>query len=386
MSIVSKKALAALKDRAQVEIDLGVLPSCQYALALDGEIIAAETLGEAPSDARYSMWSATKPVFASLIWQLIADGTLEVARPVADLWPEFGAHGKDRVTLEHLLLFTAGFPNDVVSFEAIDDRELRAREMEQWKLAWEPGNAWAYHGLSAHWVMSEMVARTVGDHRVALRERVLDPLGLARLELGVPQSRQGDIRTIVDGGEQASAAEVAAFLGLPSIPDAFAAAAEETAAGSASSPNADLQALQQPRVLEAGVPGAGAISDASSLALFYQQLLHNSAGVFDVDVLADVTGNVRNTMAGEAMGILAMRTLGLEVQGDDPTATFRAGSGAASPRTFGHGGAGGQIGWADPESGLSFSYLTDGCDLHAIRQGQRVRDLAAAAVAVVAAP
>lgn len=384
MSTVSSAGLAALKDRAQIDVDFGILPSCQYALALDGEIIATETLGDAPVDARYAIWSATKPVFASLIWQLIADGTLQVTRPVVDLWPEFGAHGKDKVTLEHLLLFTAGFPNEAVSLEAVGDRGRATREMEQWTLDWEPGSAWAYHGVSAHAVMSELVERTVGDHRAALRARVLDPLGLDRLELGVPERRQAGIRPIVDGGEPATADEVAAFLGLPALPEALAAAITQSVAGTASSPNAGLQAMEDPRIREAGVPGAGAVSDASSLALFYQQLLHNSAGVFDPAVLADVTGNVRNTMAGAAMGILAMRTLGLEVQGDDPTAKFRSGSGAASPRTFGHGGAGGQIAWADPDSGLSFVYLTDGCDLHAIRQGSRVRELAAAAVAVVA--
>jgi CubicO group peptidase (beta-lactamase class C family) len=55
----------------------------------------------------------------------------------------------------------------------------------------------------------------------------------------------------------------------------------------------------------------------------------------------------------------------------------------ASPRTFGHGGAAGQIAWADPDSGLSFVYLTDGSDINAIRQARRTRELTAAAVAVV---
>jgi CubicO group peptidase (beta-lactamase class C family) len=134
--------------------------------------------------------------------------------------------------------------------------------------------------------------------------------------------------------------------------------------------------------VEVGIPGAGGVSDAASLAMFYQQLLHNEAGVWDSAVLADATGNVRNTMAGAQLGVLAMRTLGLEVQGDDPTAKFRSGSGVASPRTFGHGGAAGQIAWADPDSGLSFVYLTDGSDINAIRQARRTRELTAAAVAV----
>jgi CubicO group peptidase (beta-lactamase class C family) len=94
-----------------------------------------------------------------------------------------------------------------------------------------------------------------------------------------------------------------------------------------------------------------------------------------------VKTNVRNTFAGAPLGVLAMRTLGLELQGDDPTARHRSGSGVASPSTFGHGGAYGQIGWADPVTGLSFAYLTNGADLNPVRMARRVRELTTAAVA-----
>lgn len=384
MTVLSNAGIEALKSRAQADIDSGVLPSCQYALALDGEVVVAETLGDAPADARYSIWSATKPVFASVVWQLLAEGALHVTRPVTDWWPEFAAHGKDAVTLEQLLLFTAGFPSATLDLDTLDDRGRCVEQMEQWTLEWEPGTAWAYHGLSAHFVMAELVNRVDGgDHRESLRRRVLDPLGLDRLELGVPQERQHDIRPMRDGGEPATADEVAEFLGLPSLPPELAEMIANAASGAAAAPGTGLAQVQQPHVLAAGVPGGGAVGDASSLALFYQELLHNRAGVWDPEVLRDATGNVRNTMAGATLNILAMRTLGLEVQGVDPSAKFRSGSGCASPRTFGHGGAAGQVAWTDPDSGLSFVYLTDGHDLHAIRQNRRVRELAAAAVACV---
>lgn len=384
MGVLSAQDVKALKDRAQVDIDLGVLPSCQYALALNGEIVVSETLGDAPSNARYSIWSATKPVFASVVWQLIGEGKLAPGRPVADLWPEFGAHGKDKVTLEHLLVFTAGFPSADLDLDAVGDREHLAREMEQWELEWEPGTAYAYHPLSAHWVMAELVNRVAGtDYRTALRERVLDPLGLDRLELGVPEERQGDVRLLVDGGEPSTAEEVAEFLGLPVLPPVLVEMLAQAAGGAAGNPGADLTTLQRPQILAAGVPGGGGVGDAASLALFYQALLHNTGGVWNADVLRDATGNIRNTLAARDLNVLANRTLGLEVQGDDRTAGFRSGSGFASPRTFGHGGAAGQVAWADPDSGLSFVYLTDGCDLNTVRQGRRVRELAAVAAACV---
>src|SRR5690349_12188072 len=139
---VDKGAVDALKARAQQDVDAGLLPSCQYALALDGDVIVSETLGDAPSDAGYSIWSATKPIFASVVWQLLGEGALELDAPVASLWPEFGAHGKSVVTLEHLLLFTAGLPNAPLDRNALGDREAVARQMESWELEWEPGTRW----------------------------------------------------------------------------------------------------------------------------------------------------------------------------------------------------------------------------------------------------
>jgi len=381
---LSAERVADLRARAQQDVDAGLTPACQYVLARDGEVLVHETLGDAPADARFFIWSSTKPVFASVVWQLMGEGALDPAMRVADLWPEFGAHGKDRVTLEHLLLFTAGFPEAGCELATIDDRDARIRQMQEWTLDWEPGTQFAYHGLSAHYVMAELVARVTGtDHRAALRERVLDPLGLDRLELGVPADQQAGIQQLVTTGEPATAQEIADALGLPELPAALADLLAAEAAGTAQNPLVDVFALQQPHAVAAGVPGGGAVGDAASLALFYQAVLHDPKGVWDPTVLNDVKTNVRNTFAGAPMGVVAMRTLGLEVQGDDPTARFRSGSGVASPQTFGHGGAYGQIALADPVSGLSFAYLTNGADRNPVRMARRVRELTAAAVACV---
>jgi CubicO group peptidase (beta-lactamase class C family) len=229
------------------------------------------------------------------------------------------------------------------------------------------------------------VERVTGtDYREALRERVLDPLGLDRLELGVPEERAGTVQPVVGTGGAATEKEIADALGLPGLPAEIAEALVADAESPNFRPEADLIALQQPHVLAAGMPGAGGVADAASLALFYQALLRDTRRVWDPAVLHDVTTNVRNIFAEPVFGILAMRTLGLEVHGDDETARFRSGSGTASPRTFGHPGAGGQIAWADPASGLSFVYLTNGIDRNFPRQLRRVRELTTAAVACVA--
>jgi CubicO group peptidase (beta-lactamase class C family) len=133
-----------------------------------------------------------------------------------------------------------------------------------------------------------------------------------------------------------------------------------------------------------GVPGAGAISDAADLALFYQALLHDPAGVWDPAVLADATGTVRNRFPDDR-GTPVNRTLGLVVAGDDGKA-FRRGMGhTVSGRTFGHDGAGGQIAWADPVTGVSFAYLTETHDQHLLREWRRTSGIASRAGACVPA-
>jgi CubicO group peptidase (beta-lactamase class C family) len=376
--------VAALRVRAQQDVDAGYIPACSFALARDGEVLVAETIGDVAADARFSIWSSTKPVFSSVVWQLIGEGALDPAAPVVELWPDFGAHGKDVVTLEHLLLFTAGFPGHRLDLDTLQDREARVRQMEQWTLDWEPGTRYEYHGLSAHHVMAELVERVTGtDHRTALRERVLDPLGLERLELGVPVERQGEVLPLEERGEPAKAADLAAALGLPELPPALTERLEQAAAsGPAVAEASDLNDFQKQHVLAHGLPGAGAVSDAASLALFYQAVLHNPKGVWDDKVLHTVTTEIRNALPDGLVGKPANRSLGLclHVPHEGPTARF-SDFGGASRGAFGHGGAAGQIGWADPTTGLSFVYLTNGLDRNAIRMYHRGNELAHLAAA-----
>ena len=121
---------------------------------------------------------------------------------------------------------------------------------------------------------------------------------------------------------------------------------------------------------EVGIPGVGGFGRARDLALFYQALLHNSHGTWDADILADATGNVRDTLK-DPMGVPANRTLGLIQAGDDGFSNVRGFGRTISARIFGHNGAGGQLAWADPATGLSLGYVTNGYDRHMIREARR---------------
>jgi CubicO group peptidase (beta-lactamase class C family) len=130
--------------------------------------------------------------------------------------------------------------------------------------------------------------------------------------------------------------------------------------------------LSQPENLAVGVPGGGGVGPARELALYYQALLHNPGGLWDPEWLADATGRIRCTLPDPMIGVASNRSLGLGIAGDDGNAAYRQNFGrTTSPRTFGHAGAGGQIAWADPETGLSFVYFTNGLDANVIREGRR---------------
>ncbi len=113
---------------------------------------------------------------------------------------------------------------------------------------------------------------------------------------------------------------------------------------------------------------------AGDLALFYQALLSGRAEDGS-EIFAPATLEMARRVRTEGLrdpvfGTAPHRGLGIVVAGDDKR-VYRGFGRTGSEQLFGHGGAGGQIGWADPESGLSFGFCTNGFDRQAIRQARR---------------
>jgi CubicO group peptidase (beta-lactamase class C family) len=363
MTELVKDKIDLLATRARREIESGLLPSCQYALAVDGDVVLGETLGSATPENRYVIFSATKAVVASTFWTLMQDGDVDITLPVVHYIPEFMADGDPgrgpKITVEQVLLHSSGFPHAPMSSPDWWTREGRVERMRAWRCNWEPGTAFEYHATSAHWVLAEIIECVTGtDYRAVVADRVLLPHGLHRLQLGVPEGEQGDVMPLVATGELPTPEELEATFGVRELP--VTEVTEEALLG-----------FNHPGTKALGVPGGGAVSDASDLARFYQALLHNPKGVWDDDLLQDVTRNVRNTFRDPLLGHPIRRTLGLCTAGDDGFDAHRGFGRTGSAARFGHNGAGGQLAWADPESGVSFVYLTNGLDAHPIRQAKR---------------
>jgi CubicO group peptidase (beta-lactamase class C family) len=258
-----------------------------------------------------------------------------------------------------VILHTSGFPQAPLGPPDWGDREKRLAAFSKWRLNWEPGTRFEYHPTSAHWVLAEIITRLTGvDHREFVRTRIAEPLGLPNLQLGVPEDQRIDFAEVAPVGEPVDPDELERVIGIRELP--VTEVNDET-----------LMYFNDPVNRAVGVPGAGAVTTAADLALFYQALLHNDQGLWKPDVLADATGRVRNTFPDPWMGVPANRGLGVVIAGDDGKASLRGFGKTVSGRAFGHDGAAGQQAWADPESGISFVYLTNGNDRNLIRQWKR---------------
>ena len=128
--------LDELVRRIREEVDAGRLPSGQVAVARHGRVGLFETIGDAAPGSRYRIFSATKPVVASAVWLLIQEGALDLVQRVADVIPEFGAHGKAVVTIEQVMLHTCGFPTPRLGPPEWDDADTRLKVMATWPLEW----------------------------------------------------------------------------------------------------------------------------------------------------------------------------------------------------------------------------------------------------------
>lgn len=341
-------------DQAARDVDSGRVPACQLAVARHGELELFEALGEATTDMRFAAYSATKPIVASAIWCLISEGSLEVSSPVAEYVPEFGLRGKEVVTVEQVLLHTAGFPSAPMRPEEGAKASRRRERFEQWYLEWDPGTRFVYHASSAHWVLADLLERIDGrDFRDVIEHRITSPIGLPRV-LGLPEGHQDRIaRPTVVGADPLPSDDPSRYLASPSA-------------------------------MAAGVPGGGGIMTAADLARFYQAVLFDPQGLWDPAVRSDVTTNIRCTFDDPLMGVPVNRTLGLVVAGDDGKHVLRYAcfGNANSPAAFGHAGAHGQVGWADPASGVSFAYLHSALEPDMRRSGARAVALSSTAAAL----
>jgi len=361
MSSISPTGLQALVGRIEHELEVGHISAAQMAVGLDGEVVAFESFGSATPEHSFVIFSATKALVAMALLPHFADGSLDLTTPVAHYVPAFGHHGKDDVTILQLLTMQGGFPQALLGPDRWGTSEGRRAQFAEWSLDWPAGSRTEYHPVSAHWVIAELL-QTLNERSYleVVHERVVAPAGVARV-LGPLAASERNAVTIRGVGEYPDDVNelVATYGRLDLVPVASIG------------PDA-LLSLNHPRAREAGIPGGGGIANAADIARIYQTFIHPT-GVLPADWLADAVGIVRNASVSVTDGVPANRTIAGYVSGNDGYHLHRWMPDAA--RAFGHAGAGGQLCWVDPDSGLSFSFLHDTLHMDPRVEFHRAADL-----------
>ena len=338
---IDPEALERLYAQIEGHIAAGRYPGAAVAMARHGKLVAARSFGqarqagdgqEAVSADEGTLWllySQTKPVVSSAIWQLVERGKLRFHDAVAEYLPDFQRNGKGKVTLHQLLSHQGGFPSSGMPSEAWEDHDLLRETVCNFTLEWEPGARVVYHGASAHWTQAALIEAVTGqDYRDYVRENITGALGLRHLCVGVPDDLH----------------DRCAFMYQPG--------------GAVEGLRYDQNA---PAHWRAGVPGGGGSASATDLTTFYQMLLNggtlNGVRIISPRMVEYATRNHTGERMDESMGMPMHRGMGVHVRGT--TAAIRGLGSTASPSTFGHGGAGSSYSWADPETGVSLTYLTN---------------------------
>ena len=292
------------------------------------------------------VYSATKGPTATCALLLWERGLLDLDAPVAEVWPEFAAGGKQTVTTRYLLTHQAGLPifDEPITFNECHDPDLVAGRLAAQTPHWEPGTAHGYHPLTWGWLVGEVVRRVSGRSvGTMVAEELAGPLGLD-LWVGLPPEREASVARVAAGRFDLSAMSpddpgltfVAAIMDIESL--TFKAFANPPG-------QLDVESFNAPELHQAEWPAVNGIGTARALATLYGELALDrvlSAATLDEATRPQVSGPDK---------VLAVETsFGLGFSLHSVIASQAGGA-------FGHEGAGGSVAFADRSKGLGFAYV-----------------------------
>ena len=342
-------AMGDLQQQVQQAIDelvgTGAERGLQVAVYQDGRQVVEAVAGVADTttgrpvtpDTPFYAYSVGKGATAAVVHVLAEDGVLDYDTPIAELWPDFAAHGKQHATIRHALTHSVGvpgLPSNLTPEDLCDWDKMCAiiADAEPW---WEPGTKVGYHAYTFGYIIGEVVRRATGKRiSEVLLERISGPLGVGdELYIGVPESELGRLARLED-------AEGSAEM-LASIPDD---APMFQLGSKAIWPTAEFGNRRD--VLMAEIPAGGKLS-ARGIARMYAALLGEVDGVRLVspERLRELSA-VAVDDVDQVMGFRTREGLGYGIgrPGTDP---------ASTPTVFGMAGVGGGYAWADTATGTA---------------------------------
>ena len=334
MTDVQERIQRHLDDLVGRDVETGLQVAVYQRGALLVDAVAGEadaTLGRPlTSETPIFSFSTGKNVSATLAHVLVDRGYLDYDTRVADLWPEFGTHGKASATLRHVLTHTVGVPamprgvtpSDLPDWSRVCEALAAAEPL------WPPGSAMGYHSYTFGFLVGELARRATGSPiGVLLHDWITEPLGLeGQLWFGVPGDRL----------------PVLAHLEQPDPPDAAPPAERSVLAPWERQPSATLG--NRAELLRADIPSV-ATATARGLAAVFDAVLRGEL----VDE-ASVARLAAPAYEGEDLvfGVPVRMALGFPIGriGAPPEERSAA---------FGWSGGGGSYAYADPANGIAFA-------------------------------
>jgi CubicO group peptidase (beta-lactamase class C family) len=327
-----------------------------FALYVDGEVkvdlwagVADKTTGRPwTHDTLQLVYSTTKGAAAICVARLVDAGLISYDDTVATYWPEFAANGKGEVTIAQMMSHQAGLPYATAELSFDDLMAVRpvVEALAAQSPIWEPGTRHGYHAVTYGWLAGELVrrvdGRTIGQY---FADEVAGPLGLD-FWIGLPESEEPRVARL----EAAPP---------PTDPEAFAMMMKIMGPGTMG-----FNALLMSGVMMTGpadpfnsrivhateMPAANGITTARSLAKMYAATLGEVDGVrlFGDDTVGAVRAEAVN---GTDACLTIESRFGMGFMLDGPFAPM------LSSGSFGHPGAGGSLGYADPEAKVGYGYV-----------------------------
>ena len=337
----------------------------QVAVYLKGELAANCFAGVTDPAGRrrvddttlFPVFSTTKGIAATLVHLLVERGEITYDTPIAEVWPEFAAHGKGSITLRHALNHTAGIPLVPwgVGHAELGNWNKICAAVADLKPSSPPGDEAVYHAITYGWLLGEVARRVDGrPFGELLRDEISMPLDLTEeLFVGIPDDVEPRLVLLEAKVDEKELEKIR----NDTSPQAIPALVQPLHAW-----------MNRPDARRACLPASNGIMTAHAVARHYAALL--PGGVDGIELLPPA----RIALATEPQRPRKLAA-------GDPPPNHRLGYGMDgwfSPTAFGHGGFGGSLGFADPACGLAFGFTRSRFDSEATLP--RILDLVREAV------
>lgn len=344
-SLFQQAIETTIRERGEVGLQVAVYHHGELVVDAWGGIADETTGRKVDGDTLFPVFSLVKAVTATALHIQAERGLIEYDQPIARYWPEFAAQGKERATVRDALSHRLGIPQmpDGVTPELMSDYDWMVDQLARMKPRFEPGTDNGYMCYTFGWVIAECVRRTDPQHRpfgAFVQEEICAPLGITDLWIGIPDQVEPRVARLKNSVPRPLPPDLPIFAAIPPQ----VATVEEV--------------FGRADVRRSCHPGANGIMNARSAARIFA-MLANGGELDGVRLLSQErvrTFSVPRPNTERSDTILGFPVrigtagywLGGEVSAEYPYRLV-----GRNPRTLHHPGAGGSIGWADPDARLA---------------------------------